>query len=397
LELSSPLDIPDLLKAQIQSRAPDFRERAEAVGRLLPSFMQFVHSTGQRIDAVTTVVTLATNDVLDLLFDSIHGRGRAALRTARSLFELLVTAIDVLESKDVATRYMDQRWVGMWLESQLSVELDHLPSKERRQHSHRLYRLKRQATEPYKAALDAYGQGFARQWLDTSLKDRAEAHGLASHYAFYRFASLVLHGSAGGIMGLQAEIEDEVVNRTGQALSLCPLALLEGSVLFERLVRRVGKRGGPASKDLSSALRDLRKSWPAYRRSVLSLDREMWPDRPPPGVNVLVAVRATGSEEWWMHDSGTGGVCRARRPEDMTEDQETNVTKSIDVVKEYLAHHYPEEWIAIWVAGVQPIPAKGARWQPEGILFRTLTFRPTIRMTPQQLLADAERTSLSWP
>lgn len=238
-----PLGFAQGVSEEIAQRAAQTIEASAQAVQAAASFVDFVHRSTREYDALKVIVAQATNDFLDLLFDVLHGRGRPALRGARSLVELLITERDVLGSPEIAARYMDQRWIGARLESSLSIEVEELSAKDRKAEEHRLRKLGRDTAQEYGKALAKYGPSFNRQWHPVPLRTRAERYGLAEDYDFYRLASLVLHGASGGVLGLKTEIAGQIVHRTGLALSLCPLAFLQGIQMFDQIVKQVSVPG----------------------------------------------------------------------------------------------------------------------------------------------------------
>lgn len=368
MESDSPLGGPGWTQEELRRRVPEAFEYARHVAKSIPPFVSLIHSSDEDNEALHVITTQAVNDFLDLLFDALNGRGRPALRSARSLFELLIAARDVGGSSDLSSRYLDQRWIAARLESTLDLELNELPGRDRKAEEHRLRKLAREAVPRYETVIDRYGSGFTRQWHPLSLKDRADNYGLSHDYDFYRLASMVLHGSAGGLLGLRAEVGGQMVYRTGLALTLCPIALLQGLRFFDRLVRFLGARGGPGTSELRTALRGLRGTWPRYRRAVLALDRQIWPEVPVPGVMLFVAVDRAGNADWWLHDAVGGRVCRAQKPDGMSEQQSKALGETIGIAKTR-AHLMVDAFFTIAVPGVYAQPQEGSRWQPDGIVF----------------------------
>src|SRR5438132_645155 len=88
---STLLDLPWLFQRELDGAMPSLRPTLEALVDSLPSFVTFVHGAAQSPRAIGTIITQATNDFADVLFDIHTGRGRSAITATRTLFELLVS------------------------------------------------------------------------------------------------------------------------------------------------------------------------------------------------------------------------------------------------------------------------------------------------------------------
>lgn len=365
----SVLDAPEEIGAAISAVLPEYMAVIEElVGEIHP-FMTYLHSStaGTGLGALSTQ---ATNAFVDIVYDLRHGRGRPALTNVRSLFELLVTTLDIVGSKKLDTRYRDHEWVVLQQQAELTFELELLPTKERSALRHQQKKIKRDYRAKYDEVVARYGSSFARSWAAEDLALRAARHGLEKEYDFYRVASAVLHGSAGGIMGLRAEIESATVFRLGPALSLCPPALLQALRYYGMFVRALRQRGGPAVPELLAKIEEARRRWQEYRRAIMRLDRSIWPDAPPAVPTVIFAFKEGGAfRQWYVHDPLAGQVCEASPPKSLPADLEKTLDELIATVSTMAS---PSELITVALPGIAPRPRPGAKWQHELVILNKI-------------------------
>jgi hypothetical protein len=307
-----------------------------------------------------------SNDFVDLCYDLITCRGRSALRVARSQFEHLVNFMDMLSDPDAQRRYEAHHAVAAQVEAAAEVGLDHLTGKELRSARHLLKKLARDSKSDYDAAITQYGSGFRANWASGNLRDRATRYGLDREYEFYRLASMVLHGSAGGAKGTLSTAYPLPVQRTGPSLQLCPPAYLKGLTYFRKLVEHttVELPSVPGAA-LRTALDRSLDVWPEYRRLITNWDSRLWPKDLPLGHYAILAVSRGNRRRWYVHDTALELVIRAEPPPpgSLSQAQE----QSID---ELIARLPPgdkrtDDWITIASLDLQLIPAAGARWTPD--------------------------------
>ena len=96
----------------IADEVPDFVALMHEIVGLVHPVMSYVHSTTEGT-ALGVVTTQASNAFIDTVSDSLRGRGRPALANVRTLFELVVTTLDVMASKTLDARYRDHEWVAL--------------------------------------------------------------------------------------------------------------------------------------------------------------------------------------------------------------------------------------------------------------------------------------------
>jgi hypothetical protein len=171
------------------------------------------------------VVVQLINDFNETVFDSLSGRGRSALRSARAVFEHVLNLITVLDDPGLADRLIDHWPVGVNLLHQHSPFERRLRGKDLKSYRHRVKVTRRDAASDAKAALDKYGPQFARSWHPTTIRDRAEDAGLGEEYAFYRAASQAAHGSPAGATGTFWLEDGRSSGRFGPSMAACSVAL----------------------------------------------------------------------------------------------------------------------------------------------------------------------------
>ncbi len=359
------MDNPEVLARAIAERVPGLAAAARTVESALADWFVVTNSTYGWDQAEQVPSSMAINDFADLLFDLLAGRGRPAARGCRSLFENLVTVLDVVDDPVAGQRFLAHRAVVEQLASGLTWEVEQLSDRERRSEQHRLHALGRDSKDQAAAATDQYGPAFRRGWAGKTLKDRAAAHGLAADYAVYQLMSAVLHGSSGGALGTvrQRGIQGLVTHRLGPALSLCPLAYLRGvtyfRLLLERLVAHSGRTDLAArAQPLLEGLGVLLDLWPSYRRAIVDLDEQMWASALPVPTQVTVlALDREGSVTWWIWDLTTRHYTRAREPEGTAD-----TTHAVHACQQQIRNFRPIFWksrthinVAVWDVVTTPV------------------------------------------
>lgn len=359
----SALDSYAKVREWISEEIPELESAIDQVVDRLAHFVSAVHAVAEHHPGLGALVNQATNDFVDLLYDLAYGRGRPALKATRSLFDLLVTAHDIVSTTELAERYAAHRWVIAHDAAKLSFETDALSGKDRGALNHLRKKVDRQTRDRAEAALKRYGPGFRRSWTPTSLRDRAERHDLAEEYEFYRLGSAVLHGSAGGTLGLERLIDGRRVHRAGPALSLCPIAFLMGCRFFSALCDLLeGKIDAILHRDLIAEIETLRGLWPRYRSTMYRIDDELWPEVAPPGLLAVLAVGHGGIRQWYLHDGERGVIRRAHPPTDVDPCYAARID---DLVKEIEEQPLRDDIVSIAFADVRVSPVAGAPWMPE--------------------------------
>lgn len=215
---------------------------AEAVTYKQLALVAQVASDVQTHESVRLLFNLAVNDFRDLLEDLNSGAGRSAMRAARGVIEHAINLHAVTTSLREATRYMEHLDQGAALMMGLAPGESRLPRRRRSAYLHALRKVGRPAERRFELARDEHGSWFARGWSPTTLRVRAEQHGVAHLYDYYRLASLVTHGSAGGALGsVRDHPEGFRIFRTGPALELAPVAMWAGVAGYREVLAALGR------------------------------------------------------------------------------------------------------------------------------------------------------------
>lgn len=359
------LRAPSAMAENIEAHAPGFvRAVADLVG-VLPAFVGSVYpslaSAEPRAEAM--IFNQTVNDYIDLLFDVVTGRGRAAVKSARTLFELLVTLKDVVRDAGISQRYRQYDAVVAQTESRLTLELDALSGKELLAERHARLKLARDSATPAKQAIDTYGRRYASNWAGRSLADRARFHGLSEGYDFYRFASAILHGSSGGVVGHVRTLDGKPVHRTGPAISLCPRAFLYGTQFFLESIEALPKEAKSGADELRFAVRSAQSEWPAFRRAIQKLDDDLWPIAPPPHLQAVFGLGPHGTGRWYLHDAQRCVIRAALPPAELPPEYAGHIA---DLRRQVGAADFPPgRLLTIAFQNVRLTPAPGTTWQPD--------------------------------
>lgn len=364
----TPLDGPNVLGEEIQQRLPNLRPALDDLVGSAVMFVRFVQGgyKGRGPGGLPLLVTQTVNEVLDILYDIMTGRGRSALKSTRSLFELVVTAKDIMPDIEVEERYVAHRAVVEQLESGLEVQASELGWREARKDRRRRQKLRRASLQSYEEAIDKYEKSFKRSWTQFSLATRAEKHGLSDEYDFYRMSSALLHGSSGGALGLHRVIEGTSVHRTGPALALCPLAFLQALRYFDMFIEtyEMTQQKTRITMEVREAIIAARKIWPVYHSVMHRFDESLWPKvQPPPLLAVAVVTSVDRHVRWYLHDVNVGLVREAHPPAELEDAQK----RSLDVlVNEYLENHVNDlPLLSVAMMDLDVEPLEGSHWEDD--------------------------------
>lgn len=346
---------------------PDLEPLLNATYSWTNEIVKFVHGINHGPEGLSPLVTQAANDFLDLISDICRGRGRPALRAARSLYEVLITLHDIIDSPEAAERYSRHRFVVLQQLATLDLGENLLPKKHRSAALHAKKKLLKKYEQDFDQALRDYGPGFKRGWATSDLYSRGSRFGLSGEYEFYRLASGILHVSSGGGIGLVSEISGQIIHRQGPALELCPLAFLYGVWFFRAFVARLGSDlGGPRHEELEEHLAMCLGYWAEYRRGIRKIDASLWPADPePPSVLPVLAFASLPQvRRWYLWDQNSNLICEATPPESLPEKQQT-------IIESFIREHRTQspsstELITAVVVGAPARPKPGAKWQPGG-------------------------------
>lgn len=315
--------------------------------------------------------TQAANEFVDLLVDCIRCRGRPAIKAARSLFELLLTVLDISEDAEALERYGEHRWLVFDTASQLASGTATSKSA-----AHRQKKFERWLRPEVERVLRRFGEGFRRGWRKDTLADAAVRHGRQPDYEFYRLASAVLHGSSGGVLGQYllegAKGEEVATHRIGLNLSLCPDAYMRGISAFEGVVSATSGIAGGAAASLQEILQRLQQRAEQYSDLMEQLDREWWRTVERARLFAIATVDERGHTRWFLYDTRRNQLRAAVPPEqvpapiqgvlnDLTGARRSG--RTIDGVRD-------DEVITVNAMGVYLVPKQNSDWFHAAHLFQ---------------------------
>lgn len=304
------------LEAEIAKRVPNLHDAITiAVESQIVLASQVLSSA--RFDLATKIiVSQAINDLLDLLAACQEGLGRSAIRTSRALVEHAINLHTVRGDAEHASRYSDHLHWGNVLIADLAPGADLLPKKQRGALRHRLAKRRRSSSAALETAIGKYGSAFRRSWASKNLSDRADEHDLKDLYKFYRFASLVTHGSAGGAIG-GARLDDEYnrIFRTGQSIELAPIALWGGLRAYLQVLTALNDDdAGFNCDEYFGSFGPLMREWPDFFTATDKIDKLMWPDGPVRGSSAVFVLRANGVRTWYLFAPSMNALLPAQAP-----------------------------------------------------------------------------------
>lgn len=305
--------------AQLARRiAEDLGDFVDIQSQLFDAWKPIAHAVHANCDSDdpvqlgrSRILNQAHNDFLDLLYESMSGRGRPAVRSARSLFEHMVNHGWISANPSEAERYCDHAAMAELLNLDLNTpEAEEFTGKTRKKVRHWRHKLERRIRPAAALAIDKYGPSFRRSWTKSSLLNRAQSVGAGADYDVYRLLSAVIHGAAGGDLGHRSEIDGIQVVRTGPAVSICPLALQVGLKFYEMLVRQIREAvDSVVTLELEKLLSQLSDLVPDHEKRCTAVDAEIWPGEAPVSVMYL-RVELDGTRNWLLFD-GVGSTILA--------------------------------------------------------------------------------------
>lgn len=317
------------------------------------------------------------NDGQILVNQVAQGDGRSAARTARSIFEHQVNLGTVIGSTSEADRYTASRHVTAARIGDLRYWwLELLDGTERRKEKQRLDKVKRKARQPLaaaKARFDRRGRPFEKNVFTDNLYDRARDLGMQDEYEAYRVLSGVVHGDAGGLLGLSRSSGVGTIHRLGPDLQLLPLAALYGFRWLADFTLTAHHEFGelPTVKTASEVVAGVVGRWPDIRRTAAAIDAQMWPDKPPPQPGAVAAFYGPDSAQirWYHHDPKFDVVTVA----DVAPGSRDEADKVPERFAEHVAAYYAagdrERPMTVRVLGVNVIPRSAARpWPAASVL-----------------------------
>ncbi len=176
--VAAPLRLVELAAENTPELVTAINSYASRLARYTPALR---HADAHPAFLVVGIV--AINDFNDLLFDCVSGRGRSALRTARTLFEHHLNLL-ALEDDDTRDRFMCHHLVGTFMAASWNPVEPFLKGADRKAVRHRQHKLRRDVRAELDEAIATYGNGFLRQWHPASLRDRAMAADLEAENGF---------------------------------------------------------------------------------------------------------------------------------------------------------------------------------------------------------------------
>lgn len=350
------------VKAQVDEHLPEYSRAVGRIRREIGAYVGLVHPYGHR--GINLLVAQTSNDFIDLLDDIGMGRGRPALRGLRSILESFITMLDISSGDvDTADRYAEHYAVVMYQAATMEAGLSGLSGNDLRAERHRRHKQQRMHKQAHEEAIASRGGSFRRNWTDEPLKARADRHGHANDYDFYRVLSASTHVSAGGARGVERRYGETPVYRFGPDLLNCPLALNEGLRYFKLFIEALSAHTGISAESLISVLSDLESSRGAYRKLISRIDGDLWPDQTPLGMMVVRALLPDGQRKWLLHDNEQGRIIECSGPKISTQQQIENAERSLDTVE--ATHPDRGEWITVALLGATADPLMQARWRSD--------------------------------
>ena len=356
------------MQRHIEEGLPEYVHAVADLHRELGAYCALVHPSAHR--AVGLLLTQTTNDFIDMLEDVGMGRGHPAVRGLRSIFEALVTMLDIASGgNDVADRYAEHHAVVMYRASTMRAGLTGLEGNSLRSERHRRRKEQRTHRQAHDDAIAKWGSGFKRNWTDESLKDRSSRHGYADDYQLYSVLSSTIHVSAGGARGIVRDHDGTNVYRIGPDLLNCPLALNEGLRYFTLFLDSLADHTGIAAERVGGKLRALGPLTGVYRKIIKDIDSAMWPSDDEIAVLELIVMRALlpdGRRKWFLHDNQQARIIECLCPEDASDIQLERTEAMLDEVEK--VSHDREEWITVALFGASSEPLSNANWRSDGLL-----------------------------
>lgn len=358
--LSASVDIARTL-AEISPAVVDAMEATADLGVLLDAVARRPMRTATE-RAVLEILNNASNDWLDLLIDCQTGRGRTALRSARSLFEISLVTPELMQNDALAQRFIDHKAVVAEKFAVLEADMPFRRGKGRKSAEHARHKWRRRWSRDADAARAAYGTGFERGWDTKSVRERAIAAGRDAEYDAYRVSSATVHGGSGALFGTYLTYpDDKPVHRFGPNLMSCPFALLYGEISFRSFLECLRSDGFEPADEVLAALDELRLQWLAFEHAMLEIDSQIWPEEAPDHYRFVAVVSPSGVTRLYLHDPENGRVIRAR-PDTNSEWARARVTEAAGRLQRDHPNRQSDQ--SVWLMGARGVPMRGAIWEP---------------------------------
>lgn len=373
---------------EIHERVPDLSLAIRDVVESQILLVSQIASGDRSHRAIRLLYNQVVNDLLGLLDEVGEGSGRPSIRTARTLIEHAINMRTITEDLRTANRYIDHLELGRVLMQEQAIGAEFLNGNERKAFLHSLKKAAVGAKRTFDLAAKEHGKSFQRQWHPKSLRDRANQYELGELYENYQLASLVTHGSSGGIIGTFRTAEDGTpIHRTGQALELAPIAFVLGLKAYSAILDALERVIPDVDFDLyRRGLTRLIAIYPDYFRALKKIDDELWPTGPVMPPTAMLAIARNGKRKWWLHMISNAELWEV--PED-------------PALPEFLASGI-DQMVATWLADPERYFGE-RRWNTIAVPFVTVKPNPNKRipdhalmMSPEEQEAEGQRVMM-WP
>jgi Family of unknown function (DUF5677) len=229
---------PYTVGAELHARCPEVLVTLRRAVDLFP-LLDAVHRRDQHDaiihGAISAFTNNAANDWVDLVYDCIHGRGRTAIRSARSLFESSLVAGQLVHDQALCSGYLEHQAITAMSMIDFDPTVVLRQGKDLRSANHARKKALRFWKPKADEALTKYGSGFRHQWDSQSVRARAEAAGRLSEYEGFRVASATVHASSGALFGTVGTYRDDMrVHRVGPNVKAVSVALAYALQPFEK-------------------------------------------------------------------------------------------------------------------------------------------------------------------
>ncbi len=262
------------LRALVAKRLPEYNRALSAVRRELDAYAWQVHSAVAP-RGIGLLLAQTANDFIDVLDDISMVRGRPAMRGLRSIFESLITMLEIAsDGSEVLDRYTDQYAIDCYQAATMNAGLTGLNGDDLRSERHRRRKQQCIHKQARDKALAKTEWQSRKAWPESSLKDRAARHGYNADYDLYRVLSSLVHVTAGGARGIERQYNDQLAYRLGPDLQNCPMVFNESLRFFRLFAEALSTYMDISAERLIRALSALEALRSDYRKliSVLMLD-----------------------------------------------------------------------------------------------------------------------------
>lgn len=357
------VDVPTWLRENL----PSFDQILWAVVHEQSALASQVLSDEDTHRSVRLLFNLAVNDFLDLVTDLKRGAGRPAMRAARALIEHAINMHTVVDSIGNARRYLDHLDQGPAIALDLRVGEDRLHGDARRAYVRALKKAGTGAHARFERAVQQHGTRFRRGWIEANLADRSSTYNLDHVYRYYKLASLVTHGSAGGSLGsIRDRTDGPSTFRTGPALELAPLAMWAGIAGYREVLSGLAKVRTDINFDAySGALDRLDATWAVYFLAMRTVDEALWPQHPVRAPSTILAFTKTKKRRWYLHLPISEVLLQAEDPV-LTDKTEAHIANMINDIVNHGAFVFREDqrWTSVSVPHVAVTPDGTGKWIP---------------------------------